>query len=521
MMASGSTVLLVGPAARTEELLPALARLQLRVQRVDSPEEAAPRAGSQDLVIALYREGLRPLFAAAGQVPALILDTPPGLVVATIAAGAADALPGPFDAGLFAVKVEALLRLRRAAQREAQEARKRAEAAQRDAEDATRLKDQFLATLSHEMRTPLTSILGWVRLLRLGKASAEPTGEALESIERHARIEAQMVADLLDVQRIASGKMSLAFRDVEVGGLMEKAAQAVRGDAHDAGVAMHLVLPQDEELRVFGDGDRLQEVFESLLGNAIKFSPRGAQVDVQIQPSGVEVVILVRDRGRGIDKDFLPHAFEPFRQQDSRISREKGGLGLGLSLVRHVVEMHGGSVVAESEGHDAGAHFSVTLPLRSRTSRPVSPPSRPQPPPQPVARDLQGVRVLLVEDDLDTRYLVSTMLEQFGARVTSAESAAEGLEALVKERFDVMVSDISMPGEDGYSLMRKVRAGTAQPGIPAAALTANARTEDRARALAAGFHQHIAKPVDPPELVRILGLLAAGELSRASARGQG
>ena len=509
MMASGSTVLVVGSPDRTEALVSALAHLQLRIQRADSPEEAVPRAGGQDLIIAVFRDGLRGLLAAAGQVPALLVETPHGQVISAIAAGAADALVSPLDLPLFQVKVEALLRLRRGAQREAQEARRRAEAAQRDAEDATRLKDQFLATLSHEMRTPLTSILGWVRLLRLGKASAEPTGEALENIERHTRIEAQMVADLLDVQRIASGKMSLAFRDVEVGSLMETAVQALREVASGAGVTVRVVVPIDEELRVFGDGDRLQEVFESLLSNAIKFSPRGAQVDVQIQPSGVEVLILVRDRGRGIHADFLPHAFEPFRQQDSRISREKGGLGLGLSLVRHVVEMHGGSVLAESAGAGTGSHFSVTLPLRSRTSRLLVPPPRAAPPSPPVARDLQGVKVLLVEDDLDTRYLVSAMLEQFGARVTSAESAAEGLRALSKERYDVMVSDISMPGEDGYSLMRKVRAGSEQPKIPAAALTANARTEDRARALAAGFHEHIAKPVDPPDLVRILGRLAA------------
>ncbi len=511
MMASGSTVLVVGPLARTEAVVAALGRLQLRVQLADTPEEAIPRASGQDLIVAVFREGLRPLLAAAGQVPALLVETPPGQVVASIAGGAADALCEPFDPGLFEVKVQALLRLRRAAQREAQEARKRAEAAQRDAEDATRLKDQFLATISHEMRTPLTSILGWVRLLRLGKASADPAGEALESIERHVRLEAQMVADLLDVQRIASGKMSLAFRDVEVSGLMQRAVQALGNEAENAGVAVRVVLPLDEELRVFGDVDRLGEVFESLLSNAIKFSTRGGEVDVQIQPSGVEVLILVRDRGRGIHADFLPHAFEPFRQQDSRISREKGGLGLGLSLVRHVVEMHGGSVSAESDGTGTGAHFSVTLPLRSRTSRPASLP-KPAPPSPPVARDLQGVRVLLVEDDLDTRYLVSSMLEQFGARVTSADSAAAGLMALCKERFDVMVSDISMPGEDGYSLMRKIRAGSVQPKIPAAALTANARTEDRARALAAGFHEHIAKPVDPPDLVRILGRLAATQV---------
>ena len=509
MMGSGSTVLVVGPAARTQALVSALASLQVRIQRAESPEEATPRAGSHDLIVALFRDGLRPLLAAAGQVPALIVETPVGQVIASIAAGAADALVAPLDPELFQVKVEALLRLRRSAQREGQEARRRAESAQRDAEDATRLKDQFLATISHEMRTPLTSILGWVRLLRLGKASADPAGHALESIERHARLEAQMVSDLLDVQRIASGKMSLAFRDVEVGGLMEKAAQALQGAAHDAGVALRLVLPVDEELRVFGDADRLQEIFESLLSNAVKFSHKGSQVDVQVQPSGVEVLILVRDRGRGIDADFLPHAFEPFRQQDSRISREKGGLGLGLALVRHVVEMHGGSVVAESDGSGTGARLSVTLPLRSRTSRSITPTSSPALPSPPVVRDLQGVRVLLVEDDLDTRYLVSTMLEQFGARVTSAESASEGLRALSSDRFDVMVSDISMPGEDGYSLMRKVRAGTVQPGIPAAALTANARTEDRARALAAGFHEHIAKPVDPPDLVRIIGRLAA------------
>ena len=394
----------------------------------------------------------------------------------------------------------------------AEQARENAEAARRDAEQAALLKDQFLATLSHEMRTPLTSILGWVRLLRLGRASVEPGSRALESIERNARLQSQLVSDLLDLQRMTSGKMSLAFRDVELGSMVDAVVSALAPAAAEASVRVRVASPLDEELHVFGDADRLHQSIASLISNAIKFSRAGGSVQVTLQPMGTEVLLSVRDEGRGIRKGFVPHVFENFRQEDSTIVRDKGGLGVGLALVRHIVELHSGTVSAESRGEGQGSYFTVMLPLRSRVGRPAARPPPPAETPPPAVRlgGLQGVQILVVEDDLDTQYLIAAILEQAGARVWTAGSAAEAFAALSAGHFDLLLSDISMPGEDGYSLVRRVRAGGVHRDIPAAALTANARPEDKARALASGFHAHIAKPVEPTDLVRLLSRLLGG-----------
>ena len=482
---SDALILLIGDDRG--EVSPALS--SLRTSSVATLDECRPLLARSDLAVLVHPQPLAPLLAAAPILPVVVVQAPAGARARLLEAGATAALCAPLDPRLLLAELSSLLRLRRALD----------------------LKDQFLATLSHELRTPLTSILGWVRLLRLGKASADPAGRALEAIERNARTQAQLVDDLLDVQRIAAGTMSLSFREVELGALLDAAVDAARRAANEAGIGLQLARPADEELRVFGDGERLHQIFANLIGNAIKFSPRGAQVRVSLLPSGNEAVLIVADEGRGMEASFLPDAFEPFRQEESDLSREKGGLGLGLSIVRHLVETHGGSVTAESEGAGRGARFTVTLPLRSRVARPPAsrpPPARPTPAPAE-RQGLEGVQILVVDDDLDTQYLVSTMLEQFGARVSTANSAPEAIHALEARRFDLLLSDVSMPGEDGYSLIRRVRAGAVQPAIPAAALTANARREDRNRALASGFQLHIAKPVEPAELAQSLTQLLA------------
>jgi signal transduction histidine kinase/ActR/RegA family two-component response regulator len=531
MSASQRRLLLIGRATRVAE---ALAPLQLQLTAAASAEQAMAALDDHELVLLAYPDPAAPFQAKAPHVPVMVLDAPHGMAAQLLSAGAADVLPERCEPQLLCARIEALFRLKaafggrlpaderaaltaqsneavrraEALRQEAEKAQVRAESARRDAEHATRLKDQFLATLSHEMRTPLTSILGWVRMLRLGQASADPAGRPLETIERNAQLQAKLVADLLDVQRMTSGKMSLSFVDVEMGALVEAAVYGSRRVAEDAQVRLRLLRPTDEELRVFGDPDRLHQIVNSVVGNAIKFSARGGEVKVQLQPSGTELLLTIGDEGRGIDPGFLPHAFEPFRQEEMQLSREKGGLGLGLSIVRHLVELHGGSVNAESDGALRGARFTVSLPLRSRRAKPSMPPPPLATEARPRERtDLQGVRVLVVEDDVDTQYLLTALLEQFGARVTATGSVAQALAALGQSPFDIVLSDISMPGEDGYSFIRRVRQGTIQPQVPAVALTANARSEDRARAFAAGFQLHVAKPVDPAELVQKVAAL--------------
>lgn len=501
-------VLLVGQD--TERVRSVLDPLGLTVFSAFSAAEAARHLATSRLVLVTFEESTALLRHRPAHLPVVVVDAPAAAAARILDAGASDAFSSSGDESLFRARIRSLLSLtlsvHSAALQIAEEARLRAETAQKAAEDATRLKDQFLSTLSHEMRTPLTAILGWVRLLRLGRASADPAGRALESIERNARLQAQLVSDLLDVQRMTSGKMSLSFRDVEAGALLEAAVQASLGAATEAEVRFRVVRPADEELHVFGDPERLHQSLTSLLSNAVKFSEPGGDVQVHLQAAGAEASVVVADEGRGIDPSFLPHAFEAFSQEEGGLGRAKRGLGLGLSIVRHVIEMHGGTVTAESEGEGKGARFTISLPLTARVSKPTARRVRrtidSQPPPR---SRLEGVRILVVEDDLDTQYLLATMLEQLGARVTAAGSAPEALGALQGGPFDLLLSDISMPGEDGYSLIRRIRSGAVQPRIPAAALTANARNEDRDQALRAGFQAHIAKPVDPLELGQILG----------------
>jgi PAS domain S-box-containing protein len=365
-------------------------------------------------------------------------------------------------------------------------------AARAEAETANRMKDQFLATLSHELRTPLTSMLGWLRMLRSGRLDDKMAARALETVERSTRAQAQLINDLLDVSRIVSGKLTMEIAAVDADEVVAAALEAVRPLAETKSIALAHGRAARPAI-VNGDAGRLGQVVWNLLSNAIKFTSDGGRVSVDVSAAESELVITVADTGKGIASDLLPEIFERFRQAVS--TRAYGGLGLGLAIVRHLVELHGGRVAADSPGVGQGATFTVYLPLVDAA------------PPPPPRRDssqefprLDGVRVLVVDDEPDARALMGTVLGQCGAEVATVPSAAAALEALRRGSYDVLVSDISMPEEDGYQLMRKVRA--TNPGLPAAAVTAFARAEDKEAALAAGFQLHVAKPVEPATLAR-------------------
>lgn len=378
----------------------------------------------------------------------------------------------------------------------------------REAQDANHAKDDFLATVSHELRTPLAAILGWATLLRTtDDMPEEKRARGLETIERNAQIQSQLIEDILDVSRIVSGQLRLDVRSVDLVDVIETAAESVRLAAEARGVQVQLKLDR-AAAPATGDASRLQQIVWNLLSNALKFTERGGTVTVSLKRVDSKVEIDVTDTGVGIAPQFLPHVFERFRQADSKTTRKAGGLGLGLSIVRQLVTLHGGAVEAHSAGLRQGSTFRVTLPLAASSvgrqvrvteaSTPLAVPS------------LEGVRVLLVDDEEDARILLAEILERRGATVQTAGSAAEALKAIVALPPDVLVSDIGMPGEDGYSFIRQVRAlsvGSAKL-LPAAALTAYARMEDRTRALMAGFQTHIVKPVDSAELVIVIAALA-------------
>jgi PAS domain S-box-containing protein len=375
------------------------------------------------------------------------------------------------------------------------------------AEDANRAKDEFLAVVSHELRSPLNAILGWTRLLRTGRLAEAKIAHALEVIESNASSQARLIEDLLDVGRITSGKLRLQVAPFEFDAVVRAALDVVRPAAEAKGLRLETKL--DPGVAFVGDEDRLRQVAWNLLANAVKFTPQGGRIDVRLEQRGSQIELAVTDSGRGIAPDLLPHVFERFRQSDVERGREgKGGLGLGLSIVKSLVEMHGGTVAAESDGDGKGATFVVRLPFAAR-ARETEPPRRPSTAPR-AARPLEGVRVLVVDDEPDVRDLIETILSTRGAAVTTAESAPEGLELVLQQRPDVLVSDISMPGEDGYSFLRKVRKLAPEAGgqTPALALTAFSRPEDRTQALLAGFTMHLAKPADPNELVIVVAKLA-------------
>jgi CheY-like chemotaxis protein len=373
------------------------------------------------------------------------------------------------------------------------------------------MKDEFLATLSHELRTPMNAIMGWAQLLREGKLDEATTARAVQTIDRNARVQTQLISDILDVSRIVSGKLRLDVRPVELVRAVEAALDTIRPAAQARDIDLQTALDAGTGL-VSGDADRLQQVVWNLLSNAIKFTPSGGRVHVRLVRIEPHVQLTVQDSGIGIDRDFLPHVFERFRQGDSSSTRPHGGLGLGLALVRDLVELHGGTVQASSAGRDQGSIFTVKLPIIGAV-RPPAPELRPAAPENAtlaaLAGSLRGVNVLLVDDEADARDLFKTVLEGSGARVTAVGSGAEAFSSFTTSPPDVIVSDIEMPEENGYDLIRRLRGLPAERGgrIPAAALTAYARTEDRMRALRAGFQHHVSKPVQPAELVAVVASL--------------
>jgi PAS domain S-box-containing protein len=398
--------------------------------------------------------------------------------------------------------------------------------ARKEAEDADRLKDEFLATLSHELRTPLTSILGWASLIRSGDVSEDSYAVGLETIERNARLQARLIDDLLDVSRIITGNLRLELHPIDLAPVIEAAKDAVHPAAEAKEIQIQMALDSAGCL-IKGDPSRLRQVVWNLLLNAIKFTPRGGRVSVALSCVNSSLQLRVGDSGEGIESQFLPHVFDRFRQAEGSMSRRQGGLGLGLAVVRHLVELHGGSVAAESPGKGLGATFTVELPLAPAPPMATVEPQVDQissataeqtnlaawQPRRDSALRLDGLLVLVVEDDDDARSLISIMLERCGAQVTLASSAAEAMQSFVAAQPDVIVSDIGMPDEDGYALIGKVRERSPEQGglTPAIALTGYATGKDQERAISAGYHLHIAKPIEQVELVTAIARLVKKE----------
>ena len=386
----------------------------------------------------------------------------------------------------------------------------------RAAEDANQLKDEFLATLSHELRTPLTSIVGWVHMLRTGRLAESDQRRALETIERNARAQQQIIEDILDVSRIMTGKLRLELTPVNVVEAVEAAIDALR-PLMDAKEQQLVRIVESPAVTVLGDRNRLQQVFWNLISNAIKFTPKGGRIQLALKREDSTVEITVHDSGEGIAAEFLPHVFDRFKQADSSTTRPHGGIGLGLSIVRHLLELHGGTVKAASPGPGKGSTFTVCLPVavavaREEPRRGGTPRSRAKEAgavPTAAAYDIKGLRVLVLDDEPDARELIAAILSRSGASVEAAASVREALQRVPQWKPDVIVSDIGMPGEDGYAFMHKLRRLPSEEGgtIPAAALTAYARAEDRLRSLSAGFQTHVSKPVDPVELVAVVASL--------------
>ena len=389
-------------------------------------------------------------------------------------------------------------------------------------EESDRQKDLFLATLSHELRTPLNSVLGWIRLLRQEGDSQVDKTHALEVIERNARAQAEMISDILFVSRVITGKLTLKTEMIDLASVIEATIDVVRPSVEAKDIKLNFSF-EAETTHIEGDADRLQQVFWNLLSNAIKFTPPGGNVDVCVKGDGQQVAIEVCDSGRGIKPEFLPFVFERFRQSDNSYTREVGGLGLGLAIVRHLVELHGGTVSASSAGDDCGAAFTVTLPIfAGEDSRALSElKEQDQVPKNEEEYLFDGIHLLIVEDDTDSREMLKIMFGQDEMRVTAVSSAAEGFETIKKERPDILISDVGLPGEDGYSLVRRVRQLAPEAGgqIPAIALTGYASLQDRERALEAGYQEHLSKPVDIDALFELVKkLLTRGKSAEHDSR---
>ncbi|MUG97209.1 response regulator [Scytonema sp. UIC 10036] len=376
----------------------------------------------------------------------------------------------------------------------------REQANREEAEAANRIKDEFLAMLSHELRTPLTPILGWSKLLQTNKLPQAKLQEAMASIEEHAKRQAKLIDDLLDLSRIVRGKLTLNLTTVTLLIPLAAALETVRLAAEAKSIHIKTILEATVE-PVMGDADRLQQVFWNLLSNAIKFTPEGGSIIVELQRVERYAHITVSDTGQGIHPNFLPFVFDRFRQEDSSMTRQFGGLGLGLAISRQIVEAHGGTIVAESLGVGKGTTFTIELPLIKAPQQKNPTPKTPE-----LFLDLSSIKVLVVEDDAGTREFITFALKQYGANVNAVGSAAEALEALAQSKPDILLIDLGMPKVNGYTLLRQIRSMTPEQGgqIPAIALTAYVGEKDKQQALAAGFQMHIPKPVEPAEIAVVI-----------------
>jgi PAS domain S-box-containing protein len=400
---------------------------------------------------------------------------------------------------------------RKRAEGERAEGFERERAARADAERADRLKDEFLATLSHELRTPLNAVIGWSRMLSSGRLDRESSKHALEVIERNAWAQKQIIEDILDVSRVITGKLQLNRSPVDVVAVVDAALDAVRPAMEAKEIKIETII--DASLRMIsGDADRLQQVVWNVLSNAAKFTPTGGSVQISVNQTETHVLLQVMDTGPGIDPDFLPHVFERFRQADGSTTRTHGGLGLGLAIVRHLVELHGGTIAVENRQDDAGSIFTIRLPLPSGELRneTLASAAAAFAEAQPDRPNLEGLHILIVDDETDALDLITVELAQHGAEVKGVTNAEDALAAIEQNKFDVLISDIGMPKIDGYELIRRIRKQEQETGtrIPAVALTAYARVQDRMQAIMAGFSTHIAKPVEANELVTVVASLA-------------
>jgi signal transduction histidine kinase len=515
-----------------ELLLRALRRggYDVSFERVETAAamSAALASGGWDVVLSDFSmphfsaiRALELLHASGQDLPFIIVSGSVGeeTAVAAMKAGAHD----------YVMK-ENLVRLVPAVEREVREAevrRERREAqaerdrllaseqkARREAEEASRLRDEFLATVSHELRTPLTAIIGWVSMLRSGRMDDAEAAHALEVIERNARLQTHLVEDLLDVSRVIAGQFRLDVRPILLAPVVGAAIDSIRPALDAKRIRIEASLDPSAG-PVSGDAARLQQVVWNLLSNAVKFTPEGGRVEVSLTRAGPHVEVTVSDTGAGIAPEFLPFVFDRFRQADMSYTRAHGGLGLGLGIARHLIELHGGTVEAASGGEGRGSTFTVRLPVATGDAPlPTGGINRPAMAERPSGDGLGlgGLRVLVVDDEPDVCELLAVILKSYGAEVTPNTSASEAFETLRRERPDVLVCDLGMPGEDGFSLIRRVRALTPVEGgeTPAVALTAYARDEDRVRALASGFQLHISKPVAPEEVAAAVASLARG-----------
>ncbi len=395
----------------------------------------------------------------------------------------------------------------------------RERAARAEAEQANRTKDEFLATLSHELRTPLSAILGWSHLVRSGKLDEPQLSRAIETIERNARSQSQLIDDLLDVSRIITGKLQIEPSPIDLCTVIEAAVDSVRPAFETKRISVEIAR-QAEACLVSGDANRLQQIFWNLLSNAIKFTPEEGRIDVEVKRVDSRAQVSVKDSGSGITPEFLPYIFDRFRQADGSTTRVHGGLGLGLSIVKHLVQLHNGTVQVASDGKDKGATFTVTMPLTAQAAaKAVAGTTKAEPDdnglPAGFAKILEGLRILVVDDEADARDLVNAILTRCGSEVRCCESVDEALKTFRSWKPDILVSDIGMPNEDGYDLikkLRKLRLKLAKE-IPAVALTAYATEDDRKRTLAAGFQMHITKPIEPKMLVRLIAVAVGRKVS--------